>query len=364
MRSGGTADHRFSLPGINQRFRLMLGKQSRQESTVMKLSDIIKALCEEAERLIGTQFTPDGLNDQKTRQELENVLHADFMRMVMMTEGYKLEQKQRNLCPGRNMRAFSCAIRPWKNFVDNQLRRIVDTKQKLQRHETEQGHEVNKPTCEMLTEKVITTSFQGKAHEHQEKNSPFNQDAYCLYQDGDFFVVKGFGCSGMLRRLKGMETIARLLARPNTPVLMSELVREPGEDASLPSDFNTSRQEVLDTQALKEFRERLAELTAEIDKAKQERDFAREDAAQSEKEILRLEIKQGTGIGGKPREIDSVLTRLRASIYSRLKTVYKSLESIPHMSELSNHFRESISAEGNSFIYKPSDSTIRWKTEK
>lgn len=133
---------------------------------------------------------------------------------------------------------------------------------------------------------------------------------------------------------------------------MVELVGADKDDRILAD--NQSSQPVLTEEAKQKIREQIRELNEDLDKA--ERDNAPGEADRLREEIEKIEehAKAAIGIGGKNRDLNNPISKLRTKIHGTLKTAYKSLRNAdPKMKELADHFEASISAEISCFIYRP-----------
>lgn len=207
-------------------------------------------------------------------------------------------------------------------------------------------------------------------------------EQFIFAENGTGYFIKGFGESGHVKKLKGFTYLAKLVAQPGTPILMTELLAatshkasavtahsaadaaellggEPSDTADqkrlrLANDSKRSRQPVMDAQAKREAYERLQELNEEIDDAKADNDPARQTEAMKEKEQIMDELQAATGILGKDRDLNAQTNKLRPRIQNRLTDAYKALRvSKPPMPELANHFEAAVSASGDTFVYSP-----------
>ncbi|MFT3881799.1 MAG: hypothetical protein QM703_19335 [Gemmatales bacterium] len=199
----------------------------------------------------------------------------------------------------------------------------------------------------------------------QQQNSDLPSHPWKFFPDGTIVHVEAFGINCSLSMLKGTATLLQLLKQPNKPVPMLELLRDKGVDVSREASLILSQQEVADEQTLKELNKRMNDLDLDLERAQRDQDHALLDRASQEKEQLLQQVSAARGHGGRPRSLNSFVVKWRSAVSSRLKTVYSKLEnSNPQMDKLAHHLRESIRSEGNAFVYRPSDPSIRWQIEK
>ncbi|HUY32964.1 MAG TPA: hypothetical protein VMV69_09300 [Pirellulales bacterium] len=173
-----------------------------------------------------------------------------------------------------------------------------------------------------------------------------------LRLDGGTYFIAGFGERGHLPKLKGFAQLAKLVASPGIPIPMLELSGA-NLDQRIVND-QQSRQATLDATAKKEADKQLRELGADIEQAMKDNDLAELGRLQQEHDDLVTHLTTATGIGGKDRDMNNPLDKLRPRIFGTLGTAYKKLRSSkPPMKELADHFESSISSEGPTFIYRP-----------
>jgi hypothetical protein len=181
---------------------------------------------------------------------------------------------------------------------------------------------------------------------------PQDETEVAFMRDGDGYFIRGFGESGHVTRLRGFDIIARLVRTPSVPVPMLELFGG-ALDKGIAAD-QRSRQETLDSQAVKDIRNRLAELRADYDKAEAKNNTVEMTSAETQIEELKSRLLADTGLAGRSRDMNSDNDRLRPTIYGNLKRAYQKLLSTkPPMVQLANYFEQTISSRGGAFIYSP-----------
>ncbi len=116
--------------------------------------------------------------------------------------------------------------------------------------------------------------------------------------------------------------------------------------------------ELLDEQAIKEYRERYEDLQEEIREAEEHNDSARKEALTFELEWFLRELKAAVGKGGKPRKAASDFEKLRKRVYKAILDTRKAIEE--DNQELAEHLQKTITC-GATPSYNPPDD-IEWDT--
>ncbi|HVN29116.1 MAG TPA: hypothetical protein VMT64_11545 [Candidatus Binataceae bacterium] len=162
--------------------------------------------------------------------------------------------------------------------------------------------------------------------------SPNGEARSTFRREGDFWIIVHHGKSSRVRNIKGLAYIAHLLARPGERVHVIDLVQaiEGGAEAS--GDAAVARVqglvvehglgdtgEVLDAQALQEFRRRQVELRAELDAAERDNDPGRIEAAQHELEVISDAVTGALGLGGRVRKKVSHAERARSLVTKHIR---------------------------------------------
>ncbi|HTJ42528.1 MAG TPA: AAA family ATPase [Kofleriaceae bacterium] len=150
-------------------------------------------------------------------------------------------------------------------------------------------------------------------------------DAIRFAREGDVWAIEGQGERARVKDSRGMHMIAALVAQPGREVHALELSgasETDGGDAG----------ELLDDDARAAYRERLAELTAEIDQAEAWGDRGRAERARREADALRDELARAVGIGGKIRRSGSAAERARSNVTRRIRAAIEHIaESCPRI---------------------------------
>jgi hypothetical protein len=188
------------------------------------------------------------------------------------------------------------------------------------------------------------------------------EEGWLFVPDGDGYFVSGFGESGHLSMKKGLVVIARLIATPGDPVSMLTLDGA-GQQAR---DDRRTPQPALDAESLRQAHNKLQELRADLDKAKETKNTVEIDQANRQIEEINATVRAAMGRAGKARDLNNPFDRMRAKIHGQLQTAYGAMrDANPPMPKLAKHLETSISSEsGTDFAYRPAGNSPAWKFEK
>jgi predicted ATPase len=144
-----------------------------------------------------------------------------------------------------------------------------------------------------------------------EKTSRAEPTAHAtLRPEGGVWRVEFDGQSVHVPDMKGLWHLRELLSRPREQVLALSLLTAPSEEPVSVGDAGP----LLDREALRQYRKRLAELDEELDAAEAHHDVAKHAKRATEREALLAEIKRATGLGGKPRRAGSPTEKARLNV--------------------------------------------------
>ncbi|MFD7155017.1 hypothetical protein ACFV9C_10475 [Kribbella sp. NPDC059898] len=147
-----------------------------------------------------------------------------------------------------------------------------------------------------------------------------------------------------VRALRGFDYLRRLLSNPGESVAAIDLVT----DGATVIQHDTGPQ--LDRQAAAAYRQRLADLGAELDEATSWSDLARVESLTAEREALIAELRSATGLGGRERATGSTSERARVAATKAITTAIARIEAIDP--ELASHLRDAVST-GTGCSYRP-----------
>jgi predicted nuclease with TOPRIM domain len=125
-----------------------------------------------------------------------------------------------------------------------------------------------------------------------------------------------------------------------------------------------SPQMALDREAKKRIKEKLDELQADLDRARDENNTVEADLTEKEIASLKEQVGRTTGLKGKARDLNNPYDKIRPKIFNQLKKVYAALrQANPPMPQLAEHFELTISSEaGNAFAYRPNSPIPSWNS--
>jgi predicted ATPase/tetratricopeptide (TPR) repeat protein len=154
--------------------------------------------------------------------------------------------------------------------------------------------------------------------------------------------------------LKGYWHLRELVARPHQTVTALALMGASSDEAVSTADTGP----ILDAQALRAYRKRLAELADELDAAALRGDSKGQAERKAERDALIAELKRATGLGGRPRRSGSPAEKARLNVTRTIRHAINDLAT--RAPELAAHLDESI-VTGISCCYEP-PADITWTT--
>jgi hypothetical protein len=182
-------------------------------------------------------------------------------------------------------------------------------------------------------------------------------------REGDVWRIGYEGTTVRLRHSRGLALLAHLLWSPGRDVHVSELdaITPSGRSAAsrtspvvqgngvpVPGDAG----EVLDAQALTEYRQRIATLRGELEDAESHNDLGRAGSSRVELELLEDELHAAVGLGGRTRRAAADAERLRVSITHRIRGAIAQIAQ--RHPDLGAHLAASVST-GYRCVYEPAD---------
>ena len=203
--------------------------------------------------------------------------------------------------------------------------------------------------------------------------SPRSEERCLFRRDGEYWDV---GFAGQvpfrLRDSRGMRQLARLLATPREAVLALDLVAstEAGRPGVRPEPRRAlpgthvlrhlgDAGELLDVRSREIYRERIADLRAELERAQADNDIAGSSAARSEIEAIEAELTAGFDRRGRPRRAASHLERARISTTRTIRDAIRRIAA--HDPRLGDHLSRAVRT-GRSCCYDPPlDATPTWQ---
>ena len=122
--------------------------------------------------------------------------------------------------------------------------------------------------------------------------------------------------------------------------MLDELVRQPGRELHALALMGPGGEgpdggdagEVLDSEAIADYRERLAALDAELAEAEGWADTGRAARARAEREAIAEELARGVGLGGRVRRTGAAAERARVNVQRRIRGAIKKIaETLPDL---------------------------------
>lgn len=175
-----------------------------------------------------------------------------------------------------------------------------------------------------------------------------------LRPEGGVWQVAFNGKSLHVPDFKGLWHIRELVSKPHEAVLALSLIAAHSEEPLPVGDAGP----LLDREALRQYRKRLADLDEELEEAEARHDVARHTKRSAERESLLAELARATGLGGKPRRTGSPTEKARLNVTRTIRHAITYLSTT--VPELAAHLDESL-VTGVSCSYEPR-SNIGWTT--
>ncbi len=175
-----------------------------------------------------------------------------------------------------------------------------------------------------------------------------------LRPEGGVWLIEFNGTNVHVPNLKGLWHLRELVSRPREFVPALALIGASSEEPIPRGDTGP----LLDREALRQYRRRLAELDDELDDAVVHGDANRQAKRSAERDALIAELKRATGLGGRPRRSGSPAEKARLNVTRTIRHAITDLSTT--VPELAAHLDESI-VTGVSCCYEPL-TNIAWTT--
>jgi hypothetical protein len=162
------------------------------------------------------------------------------------------------------------------------------------------------------------------------------------------------GSTTIVKHSKGMADLAVLLAAPGQEIHVSELEGVHAEA------LGGSGGQALDRRAIRAYRDRLGELSEEIDDADAAHDLARAERSRLEYDALVEQLSGSMGIGGRSRPAGAEpVERLRKAVSARIRDAIRRLDAV--QPPLGRHLAVTIRT-GTYCSYRPEQPVI-WRCQ-
>jgi hypothetical protein len=172
-----------------------------------------------------------------------------------------------------------------------------------------------------------------------------------FHQNDAGWLIGRDGATVVLPDVKGLHYIRCLLQRPGLEVEAAELAAAAGGHPGV--TISQADADVIDTQALRAYRARLAEIDAELNEAESWADEARSSRLRLEREALLAEIGAAAGLGGRRRQFSSAEERARIAVRKAIVSALNRIEQ--HDNSLARQLRDSLRT-GSACRYDPDPS--------
>jgi non-specific serine/threonine protein kinase len=151
--------------------------------------------------------------------------------------------------------------------------------------------------------------------------------------------------SFQLEDSRGLQILYELVSHPEQEFHVTDLLAPRGQ-AGRVEDAG----EMLDSEAVANYRRRVRELESELEEAEQWNDAGRVEWLGTELEFVRAELTRAVGLGGRRRHAASSSERARVNVRRRIVHVLDKIEA--HCPELAQHLGLSVKT-GHFCAYHP-----------
>lgn len=165
-------------------------------------------------------------------------------------------------------------------------------------------------------------------------------------REGSVWTLRYEGTGARLVELKGFHDLARLLAQPHEPLHCLEL-----SGAARATD---TPDDVLDSQARRQYRQRIEELQHDLEEAEADNDPGRTESVRVELDAVIEELSRATGFAGRSRKLGNPSERARTAVTWRIRSAIKKIRAAHP--RLGQHLSNSIRT-GNFCVYSPETET-------
>ncbi|HET6146965.1 MAG TPA: AAA family ATPase [Polyangia bacterium] len=151
--------------------------------------------------------------------------------------------------------------------------------------------------------------------------------SFTLVRESDYWTISSDDGTARVRDSRGMQMLDELIRQPGRELHALALMC-PGGEAPDGGDAG----EMIDDEAIADYRERLAELDAELAEAEGWADSGRAARARAEREAIAQELARGVGLGGRVRRAGAAAERARVNVQRRIRGAIRKIgESLPDL---------------------------------
>ncbi len=187
-----------------------------------------------------------------------------------------------------------------------------------------------------------------------------------LVREGEYWSIEFAGTKLRVRDSKGVRHLSCLLSQPGQeiPALALASARSPAGNTQhqvreLPVNRDSELGSTLDARAKRVFRDRLDDLSGEIEQAGRFNDPERLHRARTEQEAIVSELRAATGLGGRDRRIGSIEERARLNTTRAIRSAIA--RTAEHSPWLADHLAACVQT-GRVCVYLPGKpALVRWE---
>jgi hypothetical protein len=179
--------------------------------------------------------------------------------------------------------------------------------------------------------------------------------------EGEFWTVGYEGRVVRLRDSKGMRVLAQLLTHPGRPHPSLDLERlgAPGDEASVRAVASADAGELIDDEARRAYRTRVAELRDAIEEAEAWGKAEEAGTLREEMDFIMRELSRAVGLGGRSRRAGSTAERSRLNVTRAVRSAMQRIAAAD--AGLAAHLHATIHT-GIVCVYTPDPrSPIAWR---
>ncbi|NEB41429.1 AAA family ATPase [Streptomyces sp. SID14515] len=171
-------------------------------------------------------------------------------------------------------------------------------------------------------------------------------------RNGPVWQLRWDGVTVHVPDAKGLRDLHSLLGLPGADVPAVRLLAPEGGELVVAAG-QLGGDPVLDEEAKRRYKERLARLDAEIDRAAARDDVRQVEAYDRERQALLDELRTAAGLGGRTRRLGDQTERARKTVTARIRDTLRKLETL-HPA-LAAHLKASVTT-GTTCAYRPEHS--------
>ncbi len=179
----------------------------------------------------------------------------------------------------------------------------------------------------LINEELVTDT---SAEAEQEPVGLARSGPNTFHREGEYWTIRYADRMVRLKDTAGLRFLAILLQAPHQPLHVLKLVAlaegsVSGEEAAGLEGLNTQHDlgdggELLDRQALQEYKQRLRDVQEELEEARKFHDRGRVEKLEEENAFLMQELRSTFGLGGRSRRSATAAERARVNVTRAIKT--------------------------------------------